>query len=84
MKEEMNMASMIYYEELLYLFVYVCWLFVTLVCLSVSIAVLVWCFKKVKKSIKTETWNGFHGQVTAPKGTFEKIFNDEDNNDYDI
>ena len=24
----------------------------------------------------TETWNGIHAQITAPKGTFEKIFND--------
>lgn len=30
----------------------------------------------------TETWNGFHGQVAAPKGTFEKIYNDpDDDND---
>ena len=28
-----------------------------------------------------ETWNGIHGQVTAPKGTFEKIFNDNDTED---
>ena len=25
---------------------------------------------------ESETWNGFHGQVTAPKGTFERIYND--------
>lgn len=25
---------------------------------------------------ETETWNGIHGQVTAPKGTFEKIWNE--------
>lgn len=31
---------------------------------------------------ETETWNGFHGQITAPKGTFERIFNDaDDDND---
>lgn len=31
---------------------------------------------------ETETWNGFHGQITAPKGTFEQIFNDtDDDND---
>lgn len=32
-----------------------------------------------KSNIKEEpqeTWNGYHGQVTAPKGTFEKIYND--------
>lgn len=23
-----------------------------------------------------EEWNGIHAQITAPKGTFEKIFND--------
>jgi len=34
---------------------------------------------------KTETWNGIHAQITAPKGTFERIFNDAaDNNDSDI
>ena len=25
---------------------------------------------------ETETWNGIHGQVVAPKGTFEKIWNE--------
>lgn len=31
---------------------------------------------------ETETWNGYHGQITAPKGTFERIFNDaDDDND---
>ena len=31
---------------------------------------------------ETETWNGIHGQITAPKGTFEQIFNDtDDDND---
>lgn len=32
------------------------------------------------KSVR-ETWNGFHGQVTAPKGTFQKILEDADNAD---
>jgi len=34
-----------------------------------------------QESEKTETWNGIHAQITAPKGTFERIFNeaDEDN-----
>lgn len=32
---------------------------------------------------ETETWNGIHAQVTAPKGTFERIFNNADD-DYDI
>ena len=27
---------------------------------------------------KTETWNSMHGQTTVPEGTFERIFNDED------
>ena len=26
---------------------------------------------------ESETWNGIHGQITAPKGTFKKIFEDE-------
>ena len=31
---------------------------------------------------ETETWNGIHAQITAPKGTFERIFNDaDDDND---
>lgn len=25
-----------------------------------------------------EEWNGIHAQITAPKGTFEKIFNDSE------
>lgn len=25
---------------------------------------------------ETETWNGYHGSFTAPKGTFAKIYND--------
>ena len=31
---------------------------------------------------KTETWEGIHAQVTAPKGTFDKIWNEaEDKNE---
>jgi hypothetical protein len=31
---------------------------------------------------ESETWNGIHAQITAPKGTFERIFNDaNDKND---
>lgn len=31
---------------------------------------------------KTETWNGIHAQIIAPKGTFERIYNDaDDDND---
>ena len=29
----------------------------------------------------TETWNGYHGQVTAPKGTFKRIYADADGGD---
>lgn len=31
----------------------------------------------------TETWNGFHGQVTAPKGTFKRIYADAESEDTD-
>lgn len=30
---------------------------------------------------KYEIWNGIHAQVLAPKGTFEKIFNDLESGD---
>ena len=30
----------------------------------------------VTQKSETETWNGMHGQITAPKGTFKKIFED--------
>lgn len=33
---------------------------------------------------RKETWNGIHVQITAPKGTFEKIFNENDTEDDDI
>lgn len=36
--------------------------------------------KSVREGL-TETWNGFHGQITAPKGTFQKIREDADNVD---
>ena len=29
-----------------------------------------------KMESETETWNGMHGQITAPKGTFKKIYED--------
>ena len=32
----------------------------------------------------TEIWHGFHGQVVAPKGTFEKIWNEAKEDDYDV
>jgi hypothetical protein len=37
---------------------------------------------KADGSEENETWNGIHAQITAPKGTFERIFNDaEDDTD---
>ncbi len=40
--------------------------------------------EQIEKAI--EYWNGIHGQVTAPKGTFEKMFDEaeEDENEYEI
>ena len=29
----------------------------------------------------TETWNGYHGQITASKGTFKRIYEDADGGD---
>ena len=31
-----------------------------------------------RKGKETETWNGIHLQITAPKGTFERIYYDTD------
>ena len=36
--------------------------------------------KSIRESF-TETWNGYHGQITAPKGTFERIISDTDDED---
>ena len=37
---------------------------------------------RMVESEETETWQGMHGRnITAPKGTFEKIFNDNDTED---
>lgn len=36
------------------------------------------CGAKMVEPQETETWNGIHGQIIAPKGTFERIFNDVD------
>lgn len=30
---------------------------------------------------ETEKWNGIHAQITAPKGTFEQIFNEAESED---
>ena len=40
------------------------------------------CGARMVEPQETKTWNGYHGQITAPKGTFERIFNDaDDDND---
>ena len=40
------------------------------------------CGARMIEPQETETWNGIHAQITAPKGTFERIFNDaDDDND---
>jgi transcription initiation factor IIE alpha subunit len=36
------------------------------------------CGARMFEPQETETWNGIHAQITAPKGTFERIFNDAD------
>ena len=41
------------------------------------------CGAKMVEPQETETWNGIHAQITAPKGTFERIFNEADD-DSDI
>ena len=41
------------------------------------------CGAKMVEPQETETWNGYHGQITAPNGTFERILNDADD-DSDI
>ena len=37
-----------------------------------------------QESEETEVWNGIHAQITAPKGTFDKIFNDTEEDIDDI
>ena len=37
-----------------------------------------------KAESATETWKGYHRNITAPKGTFDKIFNEADEEDDDI
>ena len=39
------------------------------------------CGAKMVEPQETETWNGYHGQITAPKGTFEKIYEDAESED---
>ena len=37
------------------------------------------------RQIETETWSNIHGQtITVPKGTFDKIFNEVEDDEYDI
>ena len=37
--------------------------------------------RSVTPKSETETWNGIHGQITAPKGTFKKIYEDAESED---
>ncbi len=40
------------------------------------------CGCRMVEPQETETWNGIHAQITAPKGTFERMFNEtDDDND---
>ena len=43
------MSAMIYYDELLYLFLIMCWVFVAIVCLMFVGLALSWCIKNIKK-----------------------------------
>lgn len=43
------MSAMIYYDELLYLFLYMCNFLTIFVCMSISIGILVWCIRKIKE-----------------------------------
>lgn len=35
----------------------------------------------IQPKTELETWEGIHAQVTAPKGTFDKIWNEAEDND---
>lgn len=35
----------------------------------------------IQPKTELETWKGIHAQVTAPKGTFDKIWNEAEDND---
>lgn len=39
------------------------------------------CGAKMSESEETETWNGIHAQITVPKGTFDKIWEDAESED---
>ena len=43
------MSAMIYYTELLYLFLYLCWFFVAITCLIIASIAVSWCIKKIKE-----------------------------------
>ena len=43
------MSSMNYYTELLYLFIYFCWICAAVTVITISIAILVWCIRKIKE-----------------------------------
>lgn len=43
------MSAMIYYEELLYLFLYICLLSVVIACMLASGVILIWCIGKIKE-----------------------------------
>lgn len=38
----------------------------------------------IDKHINTETWNGYHGTITAPKGTFDRIYEECKDSEDDI
>ena len=38
----------------------------------------------IDKYINTETWNGYHGTITAPKGTFDRIYEECKDSEDDI
>lgn len=42
------MSAMIYYDELLYLFLYICLLSVVIACMLVSGIILIWCIGKIR------------------------------------
>lgn len=44
------------------------------------------CIEAVKESetVSVEVWTGYHGGCLQPKGSFDKLFNGEEENDDDI
>ena len=43
------MSAMIYYDELLYLFLYICLSSVVIACMLASGVILIWCINKIKE-----------------------------------